>query len=159
MQEIYKDGTIQEVFFDAVSATPEAGAFVGSVHGQVLSGATAAMREYKKPTVSITSPVVTWENTLKKWKLEIPIANVTQFGYSIITVQHASMLMVTIDCKAVDQYSAIRLKKCEVLLASNVTGLVNGVGSPVTFVAADGSRIVYTVDANGNRTISTVELV
>mgnify|MGYP000897562508 CR=1 FL=1 len=84
MQEIYKDGTTQEVFFDAVSSDPELGAFVGSANGQALSGATVAAREYKKPTVSMTSPVIAWDNTLKKWKLNIPAAYVTQYGH----VQH-----------------------------------------------------------------------
>lgn len=159
MQEIFKDGTTQEVFFDAVSSTPENGAFVGSVNEQVLSGATVAVREYKKPTVSMTSPVIAWDNTLKKWKLNIPAAYVTQYGHVLITIQHSSMLMVTIDCNTVDADYYNRMRKCEIMLVSNVTGLLNGAGSPVTFTSEDGSRIIYTVDANGNRTISSTTLV
>ena len=60
-----KMALLKRYFFDAVSSTPENGAFVGSVNEQVLSGATVAVREYKKPTVSMTSPVIAWDNTLK----------------------------------------------------------------------------------------------
>jgi hypothetical protein len=159
MQEIYKDGTTQEVFFDAVSADPELGAFQGSTNEQPLTGATVALREYKKPTVVVSNPIITWENTLKKWKLNIPSSYITQYGHVLITIQHSSMLMVTIDCNTVDSDMFNRVRKCELLLASNVTGLLNGAGSPVVFTAADGSRFVYTVDENGNRTISSVTLV
>lgn len=159
MQEIYKDGTTQEVFFDAVSAEPELGAFQGSTNEQALSGATVALREYKKPTVLVSDPIITWDNTLKKWKLSIPSSYITQYGHVLITIRHPSMLMVTIDCNTVDADRFNRLRKCELLLASNVTGLLNGAGSPVTFTSEDGSRFVYTVDENGNRTISSVTLV
>lgn len=159
MQEIFKDRTTQEVFFDAVNADPELGAYVGSANGQVLTGATVAIREYKKPTVLISNPVVTWENTLKLWKLDIPSSYITQFGYVIITVQHSLMLRVTIECKTVDADYFNHIRKCELMLVSDVTGLINCAGSPVTFTAADGSKIVYTVDTNGNRTISSVSLV
>lgn len=159
MQEIYKDGTTQEVFFDAVSADPELGAFQGSTNEQPLTGATVALREYKKPTVLVSNPIITWENTLKKWKLSIPSSYITQYGHVLITIQHSSMLMVTIDCNTVDSDMFNRVRKCELLLASNVTGLINGAGSPVTFTSEDGSRIIYTVDENGNRTISSVTLV
>lgn len=159
MQEIYKDGTTQEVFFDAVSAEPELGAFQGSTNEQALSGATVALREYKKPTVLVSDPIITWDNTLKKWKLSIPSSYITQYGHVLITIRHPSMLMVTIDCNTVDADRFNRLRKCELLLASNVTGLINGAGSPVTFTSEDGSRFVYTVDENGNRTISSVTLV
>lgn len=159
MQEIYKDGTTQEVFFDAVSADPELGAFRGSTNEQALTGATVALREYKKPTVVVSNPIITWENTLKKWKLNIPSSYITQYGHVLITIQHSSMLMVTIDCNTVDSDMFNRVRKCELLLASNVTGLLNGAGSPVTFTSEDGSRFVYTVDENGNRTISSVTLV
>lgn len=159
MQEIYKDGTTQEVFFDAVSADPELGAFRGSTNEQALTGATVAIREYKKPTVAVSNPIIAWENTLKKWKLNIPSSYITQYGHVLITIQHSSMLMVTIDCNTVDSDMFNRVRKCELLLASNVTGLINGAGSPVTFTSEDGSRFVYTVDENGNRTISSVTLV
>lgn len=159
MQEIYKDGTTQEVFFDAVSADPELGAFQGSTNEQPLSGATVALREYKKPTVVVSDPIITWDNTLKKWKLSIPSSYITQYGHVLITIRHPSMLMVTIDCNTVDSDMFNRVRKCELLLASNVTGLLNGAGSPVTFTSEDGSRFVYTVDENGNRTISSVTLV
>lgn len=159
MQEIYKDGTTQEVFFDAVSAEPELGAFQGSTNEQALSGATVALREYKKPTVLVSDPIITWDNTLKKWKLSIPSSYITQYGHVLITIRHPSMLMVTIDCNTVDADRFNRVRKCELLLASNVTGLLNGAGSPVTFTSEDGSRFVYTVDENGNRTISSVTLV
>jgi hypothetical protein len=159
MQEIYKDGTTQEVFFDAVSADPELGAFQGSTHEQALTGATVALREYKKPTVLVSNPIITWDNTLKKWKLSIPSSYITQYGHVLITIRHPSMLMVTIDCNTVDSDMFNRVRKCELILASNVTGLINGAGSPVTFTSEDGSRFVYTVDENGNRTISSVTLV
>ncbi len=159
MQEIYKDGTTQEVFFDAVCAEPELGAFQGSTNEQPLSGATVALREYKKPTVLVPDPIITWDNTLKKWKLSIPSSYITQYGHVLITIRHPSMLMVTIDCNTVDADRFNRLRKCEIMLVSNVTGLINGAGSPVTFTADDGSRIIYTVDENGNRTISSVTLV
>lgn len=159
MQEIFKDRTTQEVFFDAVSADPELGAFQGSTNEQALTGATVALREYKKPTVVVSNPIITWENTLKKWKLSIPSSYITQYGHVLITIQHSSMMMVTIDCNTVDSDMFNRVRKCELLLASNVTGLINGAGSPVTFTSEDGSRFVYTVDENGNRTISSVTLV
>ena len=159
MQEIYKDGTTQEVFFDAVSADPELGAFQGSTNEQPLTGATVALREYKKPTVLVSNPIITWDNTLKKWKLSIPSSYITQYGHVLITIRHPSMLMVTIDCNTVDSDMFNRVRKCELILASNVTGLINGAGSPVTFTSEDGSRFVYTVDENGNRTISSVTLV
>lgn len=159
MQEIHKDGTTQEVFFDAVSAEPELGAFQGSTNEQPLSGATVALREYKNPTVLVSDPIITWDNTLKKWKLSIPSSYITQYGHVLITIRHPSMLMVTIDCNTVDADRFNRVRKCELLLASNVTGLLNGAGSPVTFTSEDGSKFVYTVDENGNRTISSVTLV
>lgn len=159
MQEIYKDGTTQEVFFDAVCAEPELGAFMGSTNEQPLTGATVALREYKKPTVLVSNPTITWDNTLKKWKLSIPSSYITQYGHVLITIRHPSMLMVTIDCNTVDADRFNRLRKCEIMLVSNVTGLINGAGSPVTFTSEDGSRIIYTVDENGNRTISSVTLV
>lgn len=159
MQEIYKDRTTQEVFFDAVNADPELGAFQGSTNEQALTGATVALREYKKPTVVVSNPIITWENTLKKWKLSIPSSYITQYGHVLITIQHSSMMMVTIDCNTVDSDMFNRVRKCELILASNVTGLINGAGSPVTFTSEDGSRFVYTVDENGNRTISSVTLV
>jgi len=159
MQEIYKDGTTQEVFFYAVSADPELGAFQGSTNEQPLTGATVALREYKKPTVLVSNPIITWDNTLKKWKLSIPSSYITQYGHVLITIRHPSMLMVTIDCNTVDADYYNRMRKCEIMLVSNVTGLLNGAGSPVTFTSEDGSRIIYTVDANGNRTISSVTLV
>lgn len=115
MQEIYKDGTTQEVFFDAVSADPELGAFQGSTNEQALTGATVALREYKKPTVVVSNPIITWENTLKKWKLSIPSSYITQYGHVLITIQHSSMMMVTIDCNTVDSDMFNRVRNVWIL--------------------------------------------
>lgn len=51
------------------------------------------------------------------------------------------------------------LRIIEIMLDGSVTGLTSGSGSPVTFTGADGSTVAFTVDANGNRAISSVNLV
>jgi hypothetical protein len=50
------------------------------------------------------------------------------------------------------------LRIIEIILDGTVTGLTSGSGSPVTFTGVDGSTVVFTVDANGNRAISSVNL-
>lgn len=51
------------------------------------------------------------------------------------------------------------LRILEIMLGGTVTGLTNGLGSPVTFTGADGSTVIFVVDENGNRAISSINLV
>jgi len=109
MQEIYKDSTDQEVYFDAVDVSGEfAVRLVGSSDGELMTGATVAVKEYKVATASISSPVISWVQALGKWKLVVPVANITQYGYGLIFITKAGIAPVTIEFKTVhnDAYFA-----------------------------------------------------
>lgn len=95
MQEIKNDGTDQEVHFN-ITILETFAEFVGAEEGEVLTGATVAIREYKKATVTISSPVITWDSILQKWKLTIPASNITQYGSGIITIQRTDLVTATI---------------------------------------------------------------
>jgi len=109
MQEIYNDSTDQEVYFDAVDVSGEfAVRLVGSSDGELMTGATVAVKEYKVATASISSPVISWVQALGKWKLVVPVANVTQYGYGLIFITKDGIAPVTIEFKTVhdDAYFA-----------------------------------------------------
>jgi hypothetical protein len=50
------------------------------------------------------------------------------------------------------------LRIIEIILDGTITGLTSGSGSPVTITGADGSTVSFTIDENGNRAISSVNL-
>jgi len=143
MQEIYNDSTDQEVYFDAVDVSGEfAIRLVGSSDGELMTGATVAVKEYKVATASISSPVISWVQALGKWKLVVPVANITQYGYGLIFITKAGIAPVTIEFKTVhdDAYfagagaiSALELK-------------VDGVGDSVSDARVEIGDVKTVVD-------------
>lgn len=63
------------------------------------------------------------------------------------------------DISVSDITSSNLMRTIQILLTGSVTGLTDGYGSPVTFTGTDGSTVVFTVDVNGNRTLSAINLV
>lgn len=143
MQEIYNDSTDQEVYFDAVDVSGEfAVRLVGSSDGELMTGATVAVKEYKVTTASISSPVISWVQALGKWKLVVPVANITQYGYGLIFITKSGIAPVTIEFKTVhdDAYfagagaiSALELK-------------VDGVGDSVSDARVEIGDVKTVVD-------------
>lgn len=95
-QLIKKDGTDQELYFN-IAYADLSGECIGSTNGEALESTTVAIREYKRATITISSPAITWDLTLKKWRLVVPSGNLTQDGYGIITIQRADLLPATIE--------------------------------------------------------------
>ena len=143
MQEIYKDSTDQEVYFDAVDVSGEfAVRLVGSSDGELMEGATVAVKEYKVTTASISSPVISWVQALGKWKLVVPVANITQYGYGLIFITKAGIAPVTIEFKTVhdDAYFAGAGAISELELK------VDGVGDSVSDARVEIGDVKTVVD-------------
>jgi len=156
MQEIYNDATDQEVFFDCVEIvtvgeTTTASPLYGSTDGELMTGAVVALKEYKKTTASISSPVISWVQALNKWKLIVPPANVTQYGYGLITVTKADLVPVTIEFKTVheDTYFA----GADVL--QNMDDRLSSMDTTVSGILQNLAGMVSNVWSNESRTLTT----
>lgn len=125
MQEIYNDGTDQEVYFDAVdiSSGEQAIRLVGSTDGELMTGAAVAFKEYKVATAAISSSVISWVQALGKWKLIIPYGNITQYGYGLIFITKTGLAPVTIELKTVHEDSYFAGSGAITSLSTQISGV------------------------------------
>lgn len=179
MAKIYNDGTDQYVLFRATAT--DYTAFTGTNDGDPLPSAIIVFSEYKKEHVSLESPTITWDSTVGAWKAVIPAESVTQDGQAWITISATDMIPVSIELSvsSISEYPTVAeitqgifgnnyrsgrtltdlYKLMEIMLLGTVSGLTNGTGTNITFTGADGSYIIFSVDANGNRVFSSYSLV
>jgi hypothetical protein len=128
---------------------------------QVLTQVGTGLTNYGAATVTnvtnATSPLATATN----------LATVDSVVDSIKTVTDALDVPTTTEIANAILGASIRTGRTvqqafriiEIILTGTITGLTNGSGSPLTFTGADGSTVSFTIDGNGNRAISSVNLV
>lgn len=100
MAKIYKDSTDQYLLFRATSSVDYT-AFTGTNNGDALPDAVLVISEYKKEDVTISTPSVTWNATVGKWKAVIPADKITQYGTGELTISGTGMIPVSIEFETV----------------------------------------------------------
>lgn len=115
------------------------------------------VKKYKQTEEIATGATALWNSNMGQYLITIPAAYVPVSGIFDVCVKGSDIsdVLIRLQVNTGDDI----LRTLNIMLTGSVTGLTSGEGSPVTFTGSDGSTVVFTVDANGNRTLSAITLV
>lgn len=115
------------------------------------------VKHYKQTEEVATGATAVWNSNMGQYLVTIPAVYVPASGTFDICVKGSDIsdVLIRLQVNTGDDI----LRTLNIMLTGSVTGLTSGSGSPVTFTGSDGSTVIFTVDANGNRTLSSITLV
>lgn len=130
------------------------------------------IKQYKESAVQATGATAVYDPTMGQFLISVPPAYIPASGtidgvlkaagiWDVVfrlQVNTADTALAAIKAKT-DTVDWTQIEKMLIMAIGNDSGLVNGVGSTITFTSSGIGTAVFTVDANGNRTLSSLTLV
>jgi len=137
-----------------------------------LTDPVVYVKQYNESAVKATGATAVYDSTMGQFLITIPSTFIPSSGtvdgvlkavgiWDVVfrlQVNTADAAITAIKAKT-DTIDWTQIKKMLIMAIGSDSGLTNGTGSTITFTSSGIGTAVFSIDADGNRTLSSLTLV